>query len=367
MIDVAGWPRGNGNPADMAGPPRPADAPLVARLRAAGADVFATTTLLEYAAGAPHPELGEARLPTDPGRTAGGSSGGSAALVAGGVCPAALGTDTGGSIRIPAAYCGIVGVKPTHGLLPLAGVEPLAPDCDHAGVLARDVDTARRVLGVLAGHELPAGVPRTVRLGVMAAQLDHPGVTPEVREAVRAALATVAAAGHTLVPVDDAPLAELATLLEPIVLHQAWAHHRDRFTADPGHYGAPTARLLRAAAAVTDERYRAAQARRAELVPVAAALLHGVDALVGPTVAFVAPDTTPHLDDPAGELEGVFTGADNLTGRPAVSLPCPRRPGELPVGLQLAGRAGCDGELLAVAQRVEQALRTAPAPPSARW
>ena len=127
IIDVAGSPRGNGNPADMAGPAAPFDAPVIAALRAAGADVFALTSLLEYAAGAPHPDLPEARNPVRPDRTAGGSSGGSAALVGAGVCRAALGTDTGGSIRIPAAYCGVVGFKPSYGLLDLTGVTALSP------------------------------------------------------------------------------------------------------------------------------------------------------------------------------------------------------------------------------------------------
>ena len=127
----------------MRGRPATADAPVIAALRAAGADVFAATSLLEYAAGAVHPDVPEAMNPYDPERTAGGSSGGSAALVGAGVCAVALGTDTGGSIRLPAHYCATVGFKPSHGVLPLDGVEPLAPTLDHVGLLAADVaDTA---------------------------------------------------------------------------------------------------------------------------------------------------------------------------------------------------------------------------------
>ncbi len=158
---------------------------MVRRLRAAGAEVFATTQCLEYAAGFAHPEVGDTRNPRDPSRTSGGSSGGSAALVAAGVCDLALGTDTGGSIRIPAAYCGVVGLKPTYGLLPLDGIFPLSPSCDHAGTLTATVAGAADLLAVLAGSRAPppAAGPRrrrTFTVGVLAAQLDDPSVTPAV-------------------------------------------------------------------------------------------------------------------------------------------------------------------------------------------
>ena len=147
---MAGVPTRCGSPASD---PRPAaaDAVLVRRLREAGAEVFATTQCLEYAAGFAHPEVGDTRNPRDPSRTSGGSSGGSAALVAAGVCDLALGTDTGGSVRIPAAYCGVVGLKPSYGLLPLDGVFPLSPSCDHAGTLTATVAGAADLLAVLAG------------------------------------------------------------------------------------------------------------------------------------------------------------------------------------------------------------------------
>src|SRR6476660_6148950 len=118
-------------------PPASGDAEVVRRLRAAGADLFCKTNLLEYAAGSVNPTYGMTFNPRDPGRTSGGSSSGSAALVGAGVCDHALGTDTGGSIRIPASYCGIVGLKPSFGAVPLDGVFPLAESLDHAGTLTR--------------------------------------------------------------------------------------------------------------------------------------------------------------------------------------------------------------------------------------
>ena len=195
IVAVAGVPTRCGSPASDPAPAA-ADAELVARLRAAGAEVFAITQCLEYAAGFAHPEIGDTRNPRDPSRTSGGSSGGSAALVAAGVCDLAIGSDTGGSIRIPAAYCGIVGLKPTYGLLPLDGVFPLSPSCDHAGTLTATVAGAADLLAVLAdpgallARRRPADArrpPAAFTVGVLAAQLADPSVTAEVRAAVSGA------------------------------------------------------------------------------------------------------------------------------------------------------------------------------------
>ncbi len=150
IVAIAGVPTRCGSPVhDPA--PAAADAVLVSRLREAGAEVFAASQCLEYAAGFAHPDVGDTRNPADPSRTSGGSSGGSAALVAAGVCDLAVGTDTGGSIRIPAAYCGIVGLKPSYGLVPVDGVFALSPRCDHAGTLTATVAGTAELLAVLAG------------------------------------------------------------------------------------------------------------------------------------------------------------------------------------------------------------------------
>ena len=367
MIDVAGQPRGNGNPTSMASQPRPADAPVVARLRAAGADVFALSSLLEFAAGAQHPGLGEARNPVDPGRTAGGSSGGSAALVGARVCPAALGTDTGGSVRIPAAFCGVVGFKPTYGLLPTTGVEALSPTCDHVGLLGRDVKTTRQLLAALTSGTPGSPHGGALRLGVLGGQLDHPQVEQGVARAVRQALAALVAAGHLLVDLtvsEAGVLTELNELLGPIVLYEAWGAHCTRFAKDPAAYGPQTRHLLETAATVDRTAYELALVQRAALLPAAAQLLDGLDALVGPCVPFVAPATTPPFDTAEGDLEGLFTGAYNVTGQPAVTVPCATD--GLPVGLQLAGPIGGDDRLLAVAEEVERCLRTGPGAPTSR-
>jgi Asp-tRNA(Asn)/Glu-tRNA(Gln) amidotransferase A subunit family amidase len=357
IIAVAGVPTRCGSPASD---PRPAvaDAVLVRRLREAGAEVFATTQCLEYAAGFAHPEVGDTRNPRDPSRTSGGSSGGSAAIVAAEVCDLALGTDTGGSVRIPAAYCGVVGLKPSYGLLPLGGVFPLAPSCDHAGTLTATVAAAADLLAVLAGPEPsdpgdPSG-PVTFTVGVLVAQLADPSVTPAVRDAVRSALAVLATAGWRITELSAPWLGELAAwddVLAVIVSREAYLVHKDR---DTSRYANGTRALLEFGASVSDTRYAAALGRRDELTAAIEASLARVDVLAGPTVGYQAPEQDPPFGAGDDNGESRFTGPYNLTGHPAVSLPVPAA--GLPAGLQLAGRRGADAALLRVAAAAERLI-----------
>ncbi|GAA0385620.1 hypothetical protein GCM10009530_40700 [Microbispora corallina] len=356
MIDIAGHPRGNGNPWSMRTEPAAADAPVVQALRAAGADVFAATSLLEYAAGAVHPEVREAMNPYDPRRTAGGSSGGSAALVGAGVCPVALGTDTGGSIRLPAHYCATVGFKPSHGALPLDGVEPLAPTLDHVGLLACDIATATTVFSALTGARPVTRAGAGIRVGVLPGQVDRVEVQPDVAAAVRQAVDTLRGAGCTVVEVDGSVFDELDTAFPPILLYEAWQEHGARVGADPGHYGPETLRLLRSGSEVGEADYRKALALRERLLPAAAEVYAGIDVLLTPAAPFVAPATTPPVDTPEGAAEGMFTGVYNLTGAPALVLPCGWSADGLPIGLQLSSPPGTDMDLLAVAAHVEAAI-----------
>ncbi|MEV0842238.1 amidase [Actinocatenispora sera] len=362
VISVAGYPRGNGNPEDMVGPPAETDAPVIALLRAAGADVFALTSLLEYAAGAPHPDLPEARNPVRPDRTAGGSSGGSAAAVGAGVCRVALGTDTGGSIRIPAAYCGIVGYKPTYGLVSAEGVTPLSQSLDHVGLITATVDDCLAVLPVIApalasGETVQDTSPESgTRLGVLDDQLADPRLDPEVAAITRAALDRLAAAGFEMQPRDAGPLTAMGELLGPILMAEAWQVHAAAMTLAPEHFGATTRRLLAEAEHASSAARLAALERRERLRPAVDALLTGVDVLVGPAVPYAAPEFTPPVDTPEGEIEGIFTGPYNVSGQPAVVIGCGTTADGLPVGLQLAGRTGNDVALLRLAARAAEAL-----------
>jgi 2-dehydropantoate 2-reductase len=373
IIAVDGVPTRCGSPASD---PEPAhrDAAVVGRLRAAGAEVFATSQCLEYAAGFAHPEVGDTRNPRDPSRTSGGSSGGSAALVAAGVCELAVGTDTGGSVRIPAAYCGIAGLKPTYGLLPLEGVFPLSPTCDHAGTLTATVSGSGELLAVLAapvarahpgapadsggGLAGPASelavspVPPAFTVGVLAAELTDPSVTAEVHEAVTDALAVLSAAGWRLREITAPWLGQLAQwedTLAIIVAAEACKVHQGR---DQDRYAAGTRALLAFGASVTAQQYANALRQRTELTAAIEASLAGVDVLAGPTVGYQAPEQDPPFGVGEDSAESRFTGPYNLTGHPAISLPVPGA--GLPVGLQLAGRRDADLALLRAAAAAEQ-------------
>jgi 2-dehydropantoate 2-reductase len=354
MIDVAGLPRGNGNPSDMAGPPAASDAPVITALRQAGADVYATASLLEYAAGAVHPGVPEARNPVDPARTAGGSSGGSAALVGAGACPAALGTDTGGSIRIPAHYCGVVGFKPSFGAIDTAGVQPLVPSLDHVGVIGADVAITTRVFSAITGRP-PVTLAEAPRIGVARQQMSDSSIQPGVAAVLAAALQRLRQV-FALRDVDGSALAEASSVADDIVLWEAWQIHRDQVAANPEHYGPDTLRLLRTASAVTQDAYREALHRRDSLLPLAADAASQVDVLLTPAAPFTAPLTTPPIDTAEGDLEGLFTRPFNVTGDPAIVLPCGWDTDGLPVGLQVSAPRNADMRLLAAASLIEQAL-----------
>jgi len=292
------------------------------------------------------------------------------------VCDLALGTDTGGSVRIPAAYCGVVGLKPSYGLLPLEGIFPLSPSCDHAGTLTATVAGAADLLAVLAeragggpaetgpaqtmpAQTMPAQTgPAAFTVGVLAAQLADPSVTAAVHDAVCSALAVLDAAGWQVRELTSPWLGELLgweDALAVIVAREAYLVHSHR---DQSRYAEGTKALLRFGASVSGDRYAQALERRAELTAAVEASLTGVDVLAGPTVGYQAPEQDPPFGVGDDSAEGRFTGPYNLTGHPAVSLPVPSA--GLPAGLQLAGRRGADMALLRVAAAAEHLIaRTA--------
>ncbi|HEY1512619.1 MAG TPA: amidase family protein [Gaiellaceae bacterium] len=349
-IDVAGIVTTNASTVAVP-PPAARDATVVARLRAAAADLLCKTNLLEYAAGSVNPAYGMAYNPRDESRTSGGSSSGSAALVAAGVVDHALGTDTGGSIRIPAAYCGIVGLKPSYGLVPLDGVFPLSTSLDHVGTLTATVAQTRRLLEVLAGVSLVAAPP--ARIGALRRQLDDPDLTSGVRDRTHEAIAALAAAGFEIIDVDVPELELVDKALGAIALREAWEVHRERFEHEADNYGAGTRALLELGAQVSDEDYRAALADKERITAAFARVFAEVPVLAGPTVAYPAPNEDPPFGTPEGDVEGRFTGPYNIAGVPAISVPCGLAEGTLPAGLQLAAAAGNDAVLLSVAEACE--------------
>jgi 2-dehydropantoate 2-reductase len=352
-IDVRGVVTTN---ASTVGVPLPAerDAAVVSNLRGAGAELLCKANLLEYAAGSVNPAYGMTFNPRDPSRTSGGSSSGSAALVGAGVCDYALGTDTGGSIRIPAAYCGIVGLKPTYGLVPMDGVFPLSQTLDHVGPLTRTVAQAAALLGVISGRPCELEEVSGLRVGVLRRQMDDPAVEPVVRARVEEALERLAGAGFELVDVDVPELDLADAALGPIILKEAYDVHRDLLEREGEKYGANTRWLIEEGSAIEDERYQQALVDRVRVADGFARAFEHVRILAGPTVAYPAPHEDPPVGTPQGDVEGRFTGPYNLAGIPAVSLPCGLTDGKLPAGLQLAAAAGEDELLLSVSVAFER-------------
>ncbi len=335
------------------GPPAGRDAAAVALLRAAGAVVLGRTRTHEFAWGltTQHPELGGTRNPWDLDRVPGGSSGGSAAAVAAGVVPLALGTDTGCSIRLPAAWCGLVGHKPTYGLVPLEGVLPLAPSMDHGGALVHDVADARLALQVL-GVELAAPAPvRGLRLGVVR---DLPPSSAGVGRLLAAAVDRAADLAGRMQPV-ALPLADRVQELYGLVqAGEALAWHRGtgRWPSHAADYGEDVRGRLARCEQVTPEQRLAAAELRAELRRQLAAVFEQVDLLLLPVATTgPSPTATPDLVE-TGDLRAAvlpWTVPANLGGLPACSTPVGLDDHGLPVGLQVLGPPGADARVLDLA------------------
>ncbi len=339
------------------------------RLADAGAILIGKCNLLEFAYGIVHPDYGQCNNPWDTGRTSGGSSSGSAASVAAGIGWGSLGTDTGGSIRIPASYCGAVGLKPTYGRVSVHGVFPLSEALDHVGPLARTVEDAALILQAIAGYDpldsnsLPDPVPdyhsaltgdvRGLRLGVLEQHMGD-DLRPGVAEAAWAAVAELERAGMgvSLVRIPGLEQADeslLSALMpEATLIHQAWL--RDR----PGEYAALTREQLEQGARIPAVDYLRAQQERRRLRAGFLEALRQVDVLVSPTVAWEAPAEDPAVNATEGADEARRTGPYNLTGLPAISVPCGFGPAGLPLGLQIVGPWLAEPLLLRVAHTYEQ-------------
>jgi aspartyl-tRNA(Asn)/glutamyl-tRNA(Gln) amidotransferase subunit A len=354
LIDVAGVPT---TYASRAGSPKmPAgDAVLVGRLKDAGAVILGKTNLLEYAYGAVHPDFGQTNNPWDRARTSGGSSGGSGAAVAAGFCAAAVGTDTGGSIRIPAAYCGIVGLKPTFGLVDVVGVQALSWSLDHVGPMARSCADAALLLTGMTGKPCPVTPPdmRGLRLGVMA----HPGAERFLEPAVGAlfdeAVKRVGAAGAAICPIEVTDLAAAPDAVMTILQPEASLIHRNLIASGPTGFAETTRLQIEAGFAIPATAYIRAQQLQRELAARFSRLFDSVDAILSPSVPWVAPAEDPALSDDRGAGEMLYTAVYNLVGLPAVNIPSGLTPAGLPAGLQIVTSWNADHLALSIGAALE--------------
>jgi aspartyl-tRNA(Asn)/glutamyl-tRNA(Gln) amidotransferase subunit A len=341
------------------------DAPVVSRLKAAGAVIIGKTNLHEFALGTTSEEsaFGAVHNPHDLTRSAGGSSGGSAAAVATGMGQASIGTDTGGSIRIPAAACGVVGLKPSLGEVPTDGVVPLCASFDHVGPITRSVADAAALWSVIAERPLPrldVASANSITLGALGgyftALLDN-----EVRSAFNSAIARLRSCGVKIESRTVQGTDTIVTAYINISLAEAAHWHAPTLDSHAADYQPPVRERLLKGRTISAVDYLTALDTREELRRAVDAALEGCDALVLPTLPIVAPklgaadvtmDNGEKLLVRAAMLR--LTQLFNITGHPAISLPIPT-PG-LPVGLQLVGSHDKTDTLLATASVCERAL-----------
>ena len=349
------------------------------RLEQAGAVLLGKCNLLEFAYGNVHPDFGQCNNPWDTGRTSGGSSSGSAASVAAGLGWGSLGTDTGGSIRIPASYCGIVGLKPTYGRVSVHGVCPLSFSFDHVGPLARTVTDAALLLQAAAGHDpldptsLPNPVPdyladirvgvRGLRVGVVREHMgtDLPGF---VSDATWAAVRELERAGAIVSEISIPGLAHADELLLPALMPEATLVHQAAFREHPDDFAVLTRMQLEQGFTFSAIDYLHAHQGCSQLRQEMLAALREVDILLSATVPWEAPAEDPPEDGgQEGTAEARRTAPYNLTGLPAISLPCGFGPTGLPLGLHLASAPLSEALLLRIAYAYEQASAWSRRPP----
>ena len=336
------------------------EAVAVARLRAAGAHLFATTNMHEIALGATGENAwtGDVCNPHDPARQSGGSSSGAGVCVATGIGVAALGTDTGGSVRVPASFCGVVGFKPSFDAIPLAGALNLSWSCDHAGPLARSVADAALLYEVLSGRSTRHGsVARRPRLGVPRAWL-RARLDDAVAARFEQAIAALVAAGAEIEEVDHAALDLAWYCYSPLVRAESAFVHRQTLAAGGEGFGEAVRQPLEIGRALPALDYLDAQRAAHEVRTALRSLLAGLDAMVLPTASVLPPlrgqaeVRVPGGVKPVRELVLGQTLPFNLAGVPSISLPMGRAQG-LPVGLMLNGAWNQDAHLLALARWCE--------------
>jgi aspartyl-tRNA(Asn)/glutamyl-tRNA(Gln) amidotransferase subunit A len=376
LYDVQGSPTTGGS--RFLTTPAAADSAVVARLRTAGAIVLGKLNMHEFAYGpeGTNPHHGTPWNPWDPAtaRYPGGSSSGSGVAVAAGLAPVGMGSDTGGSIRMPAALCGTVGLKPTYGRVSRAGVLPLSWSLDHTGPLTRRVADAAAILTATAGHDpadssssarpvpdyvsLLTGPVRGIRIGLLREYVGQ--ADPPVQSAVLAAARVLEGLGCALgdVPLPSARYAAGATLA--IIAPEASAYHAPLLRQHAAEYAPDVRQRLLAGRFLTAEDYVRGQQARRLIRDEVDAVLRTVDCLLMPTLPVTAPPLTATELRVAGRREmprnlfTMFTRLFNLTGHPALAVPCGFSDG-LPVSLQLVGRAFDEATILRLGHAYEEA------------
>jgi aspartyl-tRNA(Asn)/glutamyl-tRNA(Gln) amidotransferase subunit A len=374
LLDVKGEPSTGASAVLADAPPATEDALVLKRLRAAGAIIIGRTNMPQFAYSGvgQNPHTGTPRNPferdagdVNKGRASGGSSSGAAISVTDGMAVAAIGSDTGGSIRIPAALCGLAGFKPTQARVPLTGVLPLSESLDSVGPLAACVADCALVDAVIAGEEPIAQTPVPLRRLRFARpkQCMFDELDSAVADAVAKAISKLSAAGAEIVDVDVPALARWPEILRTghLIASEAYATHRAWMEAKRGLYDPRVYMRIELGAKLSAADYVAYTRQRSTTQHELTALLQDFDALIAPTVATVAPRLHEILNDNdafvrANRLLVRSTGFINFIDGCSLTVPC-QQPGALPVGLMLSGLRGTDHHILRVGMAVEKLLR----------
>ena len=364
--------------------PKTEDSEVARRLKSAGAILLGKTNLHEFAMGGSsvNPHYGTPPNPWDPTRVPGGSSGGSGVAVARGMAAAALGSDTGGSIRVPAAHCGITGLKPTFGRVSRRGVWPLSMSLDHVGPMARSALDCAHLLTVLGGYDPgdpysenrpPQDYTDGIRAGIRGRRIGVPAnfffddLEPDVERLVRAAIEDLRGLGARIVEIEIPWAANpLGADRRFVPVEAAWVH-RQRL-ANPettGRLGQDVLTLLRLGLGINARDYHGWAARRVEIVRLGDELLQEVDLIATPTTHRTA-GIIAETQTLAYRRILSFTSVFDITRQPSISVPCGLDSGGLPVGLMLTGRRWRDDLVLRAAHAYQQATdHHALRPPSA--
>jgi aspartyl-tRNA(Asn)/glutamyl-tRNA(Gln) amidotransferase subunit A len=346
------------------------DAEVVRRLKAAGAVLLGKTNMQEFAFGGTSivSYFGAVHNPWEPSHIAGGSSGGSAAALAADLCYGALGSDTAGSVRLPASHCGIVGLKPTYGLVSIRGVIPLSWSLDHVGPMARTVADTALLLQVIAGYDekdttsekmIVPDYAQALRANVSSLRIGAPyefffaDLHPEIDAAMKQALFIL---GKLTAGIHDValPAKEMETLRDVVRAAEAYAYHREFVTKTPELYQPLTLKRIRAGADVTTPAYIQGRRDLAQVRRTAGKWLEAVDVLVTPTLPIPpAAISDPRADDILPTVRN--TSPFDVNGWPAISVPCGFTSQGLPMGLQIIGPHGGESVVVQLAHAYEQA------------
>ena len=349
------------------------DATTVTKLREAGTVLLGKLGMHEFAFGGPSVDapFPAVRNPWDTAYVPGGSSSGSGAALAAGLCLGSLGSDTGGSIRTPSSHCGVVGIKPTYGRVSRYGVVPLSWSLDHAGPMARTVADCATLLQAVAGYdpkdpasanvrvpdfraELGNGI-KALRVGVPRANWfnENKGTDPETEAAFDSALKTLESLGAILVAIDGQPFSLARKANQTILIAEGYAYHEKRLQEAPEKFGSSVRRRMLEGAFLSAADYITALRARTVLNMQICANFSRVDLFATPT-APCPPEAFDTLDPNEQNLRPSFTNPFNLTGLPAISLPCGFTKNNLPIGLQIVAQPFEESTVFRIAYAYEQ-------------